>query len=42
VAQLKNFGARVRTNDNAVMHDVAAGLSAQEIRALAEYLSTLD
>jgi cytochrome c553 len=42
VAQLKNFGARERTNDNAVMHDVAAGLNEQEIRAVAEYLSTLD
>jgi cytochrome c553 len=41
-AQLKSFGARVRTNDNAVMHTIAARMTEQEIRAVAEYLSGLD
>jgi cytochrome c553 len=40
--QLRNFGARVRTNDNAVMHTIAAKMTEQEIRAVAEYLSGLD
>ncbi len=41
-AQMRNFGARVRTNDNAVMHTIAAKMSAAEIRAVAEYLSGLE
>jgi len=40
--QLKRFGARARTNDNAVMQDIAAKMTAREIKAVAEYLSTLD
>jgi cytochrome c553 len=40
--QLKQFGARERTNDNAVMHTVAARMSAQEIEAVAAYLASLD
>jgi len=42
VAQLKNFGNRERTNNNAVMHIVAARLTEDEILAVAEYLSGLD
>jgi cytochrome c553 len=42
VAQLKNFGNRERTNNNAVMHTVAAGMTEDEILAVAEYLSGLD
>lgn len=41
-AQMRNFGARVRTNDNAVMHTIAAKMSEAEIRAVAEYLSGLE
>ena len=40
--QLKNFGARVRTNDNAVMHTIAARMTDEEIVAVAEYLSGLE
>lgn len=40
--QLKQFGKRVRTNDNAVMHNVAEKMTEREIKAVAEYLSTLD
>jgi cytochrome c553 len=40
--QLRNFGARVRTNDNAVMHTIAAKMTETEILAVAEYLSGLD
>jgi cytochrome c553 len=40
--QLRNFGARVRTNDNAVMHSIAAKMTEAEILAVAEYLSGLD
>jgi len=40
--QLRNFGARVRTNDNAVMHTIAARMTEAEILAVAEYLSGLD
>ena len=40
--QLRNFGARVRTNDNAVMHTIAAKMTEAEILAVAEYLSGLD
>lgn len=41
-AQLRLFGKRVRTNDNAVMQDIAAELSEREMKAVAEYLSTRD
>jgi len=40
--QLRQFGKRVRTNDNAVMHNVAEKMTEREIKAVAEYLSTLD
>ncbi|MDH4094234.1 MAG: c-type cytochrome [Betaproteobacteria bacterium] len=40
--QLRNFGARVRTNDNAVMHTIAAKMTDGEIRAVSEYLSGLE
>lgn len=40
--QLKQFGARERTNDNAVMQTVAQRMSAEEIEAVAAYLSSLD
>lgn len=40
--QLRNFGARVRTNDNAVMHTIAAKMAEAEILAVAEYLSGLE
>lgn len=39
--QLKYFSARVRTNDNAVMHDIAVKLTPDQIRALAIYLGEL-
>lgn len=42
VTQLRNFGTRVRTNDNAVMHTIAAKMTEAEIVAVAEYLSGLD
>jgi cytochrome c553 len=41
-AQLKNFGARQRTNDNAVMHTIAVRMTAEEIDAVAAYLGSLD
>jgi len=40
--QLDSFGARERTNDNAVMQGIAAQMTGQDIRAVAEYLSGLD
>ncbi|HRE14748.1 MAG TPA: c-type cytochrome [Usitatibacteraceae bacterium] len=40
--QLKEFNQRARNNDNEIMHTVAAGLSAFDMKALAEYLSTLE
>lgn len=40
--QLRNFGKRVRTNDNAVMHAIAAKMTENEILAVAEYLSGLE
>lgn len=40
--QLRNFSTRVRTNDNAVMHTIAARMTQAEILAVAEYLSGLD
>jgi cytochrome c553 len=39
--QLKDFNLRKRTNDNAVMHEVAENLTPAEMRALAEYLASL-
>jgi cytochrome c553 len=41
-AQLRNFGVRARTNDNAVMHTIAARMTEAEILAVAEYLSGLE
>ena len=38
-SQLKSFGKRERTNDNAVMHSVVAKMTALEMAAVAEYLS---
>jgi cytochrome c553 len=39
--QLKEFGKRERTNDNAVMHSVATKLTELETRAVAVYLGGL-
>ncbi len=39
--QLKDFNLRKRTNDNAVMHEVAESLTAAEMRAVAEFLASL-
>jgi cytochrome c553 len=39
--QLKAFGQRERSNDNAVMHAIAAGLTELERKAVAAYLSGL-
>jgi len=41
-AQIRGFGTRERTNDNAVMHAIAAKMTPAETRAVAEYLSGLD
>jgi cytochrome c553 len=38
-AQLKSFGKRERTNDNAVMHAIVSQMTAPEMAAVAEYLS---
>lgn len=40
-AQLKEFGKRARTNDNAVMHSVASKLTELEIRAVSVYCGSL-
>jgi cytochrome c553 len=40
--QLTEFTQRERTNDNEVMREIAAKLSAFDRKALAEYLATLD
>jgi cytochrome c553 len=40
--QLKQFTKRERTNDNAVMHTVAAKLSPLEMHAVASFVATLD
>lgn len=40
--QLKSFNKRERTNDNAVMHSIASRLTELEIKAVAEYIATLD
>jgi cytochrome c553 len=42
VTQLKQFGRRERTNDNAIMHGIASKLTELETRALAEYIAGLD
>lgn len=39
--QLKEFGSRLRTNDNAVMHSIASKLTELELKAVASYLSGL-
>ena len=40
-SQLKDFGDRERTNDNAVMHSVASKLTALETHAVAVYIGGL-
>ena len=39
--QLRLFGKRERTNDNAVMHTVASRLTELEVKAVASYVSGL-
>ena len=39
--QLRQFGKRARTNDNAVMHAIAGLLTEREVKAVAAYLSGL-
>jgi cytochrome c553 len=39
--QLKEFGKRARTNDNAIMHSVASKLTELESRAVSVYLGSL-
>ncbi|MDT8989473.1 c-type cytochrome [Curvibacter sp. APW13] len=39
--QLQDFTLRRRTNDNAVMHDIAAKLSPEDTKALSDYLTQL-
>ena len=39
--QLKEFGNRARTNDNAIMHSVASKLTELETRAVSVYLGSL-
>jgi cytochrome c553 len=39
--QLRAFGKRERTNDNAVMHTIASQLTEPEIKAVASYISAL-
>ena len=38
--QLKSFGKRERTNDNAVMHSVVEKMTELEMAAVAEYVSS--
>ena len=38
--QLKQFGRRERTNDNAVMHSIVSKMTELEIAAVAEYISS--
>lgn len=38
-SQLKSFGKRERTNDNAVMHSIVTKMTPLEMAAVAEYLS---
>ena len=42
VTQLKEFGKRERTNDNAVMHAVASRLTEMETEAVAVYIGGLE
>ena len=39
--QLRQFNTRERTNDNAVMHAIAARLTEREMQAVAEYLAEM-
>ena len=39
--QLRAFGKRERTNDNAVMHSIASRLTELELKAVAAYISGL-
>jgi cytochrome c553 len=39
--QLKEFGKRARTNDNAIMHSVASKLTELEMRAVSVYIGAL-
>ena len=41
-AQIRSFGTRERTNDNALMHTIAARMTPAEIEAVAEHLSGLE
>lgn len=41
MGQLQDFTLRQRTNDNAVMHDIASKLTAADIKAVADYLTQL-
>jgi cytochrome c553 len=41
-SQLKQFNTRERTNDNAVMHAIASRLTELEVKAVAEYIGTLN
>lgn len=40
--QLKEFGNRARTNDNAIMHSIASKLTELEMRAVSVYLGGLE
>jgi cytochrome c553 len=40
--QLANFNSRQRNNDNEIMHRVAEKLSAEEVTAVAEFISAFD
>ena len=40
--QLREFSQRERSNDNEIMHTVASKLSPFDVKALAEYLATLE
>ena len=40
--QLKQFNTRERNNDNAVMHSIASRLTELEVKAVANYISTLE
>ncbi len=41
-AQLRSFNKRERTNDNSIMHSIASKLTELEIKAVSEYISTLE
>ncbi len=40
--QLKAFNKRQRTNDNAVMHQIASKLTEFEMKAVSSYISGLE